>query len=61
MSPKVLDYIPESWFYDFGRDVFPAMLAAGEPLYSEVLDGYVMDIGSPQKYERAKAYVASRA
>ena len=61
MSPKVLDYIPESGFCDFGRDVFPAMLAAGEPLYSEVLDGYVMDIGSPQKYERAKAYVASRA
>jgi len=58
MSPKVLDYIPESGFCDFGHDVFPAMLAAGEPLYGHVLDGYVMDIGSPQKYERAKRHVA---
>ncbi len=60
MSPRVLDYIPEAGFCDFGRDVFPAMLAAGERLYGEVLDGYVMDIGSPQKYERAKAHVAGR-
>lgn len=58
MSPKVLDVIPETGVCDFGRDVFPALLAAGEPLYGHVLDGYVMDIGSPQKYERAKAHVA---
>lgn len=58
MSPRVLDAIPETGFCDFGRDVFPALLAAGEPLYGHVLDGYVMDIGSPQKYERAKAHVA---
>jgi NDP-sugar pyrophosphorylase family protein len=50
-SPRVLDYIPETGFCDFGHDVFPAMLAAGECLYGQALDGYVMDIGSPQKYE----------
>lgn len=59
MSPKVLDSIPEAGFCDFGHDVFPALLAAGEPLYGHVLDGYVMDIGSPQKYERAKRHVAA--
>jgi NDP-sugar pyrophosphorylase family protein len=61
MSPKVLDYIPQDGFCDFGKDVFPAMLAAGERLYGHVLDGYVMDIGSPQKYERAQAHVAGGA
>lgn len=59
MAPKVLDYIPDSGFCDFGHDVFPAMLAAGEPLYGHVLDGYVMDIGSPQKYEKAKKHVTA--
>ncbi|WP_428564179.1 MAG: nucleotidyltransferase family protein [Solidesulfovibrio sp. DCME] len=58
LSPKVLDYIPEDGFCDFGHDVFPALLAAGEPLYGQVLDGYVMDIGSPQKLEKANAHVA---
>ena len=54
LSPTVLDYIPETGFCDFGLDVFPAMLAAGEALYGHELDGYVMDIGSPQKYETAQ-------
>ncbi len=59
MSPTVLEYIPDKGFCDFGHDVFPAMLAAGEALYGQVLDGYVMDIGSPQKYDQAKRHVAS--
>jgi len=57
MSPKVLEYIPDFGFFDFAHDVFPAMLAAGEALYGHVLDGYVVDIGSPQKYEQAKRHV----
>ncbi len=58
LSPKVLDYIPESGFCDFGRDVFPAMLAAGEALYGYPVPEYVMDIGSPEKYETAQRHVA---
>lgn len=34
---SVLNYIPEEGHPDFGRDVFPAMLAAGQPLYGHQL------------------------
>jgi NDP-sugar pyrophosphorylase family protein len=42
---------------DFGLHVFPAALAAGVPLFGWMLpdDGYLIDIGSPEKYARANA------
>lgn len=33
LEPAVFGYIPRGGTPDFGRDVLPAMLAAGEPLY----------------------------
>jgi mannose-1-phosphate guanylyltransferase len=33
LEPEVLNYIPRSLASDFGRDVLPALLAAGRPLY----------------------------
>ncbi len=32
LSPKILEYIPNG-FSDFGRDIFPRLLAEGVPLY----------------------------
>jgi NDP-sugar pyrophosphorylase family protein len=32
-EPKVLEFIPPGRFSDFGHEVLPAMLAAGEPLF----------------------------
>ncbi len=37
LEPGVLEAIPEGKFYDFGRDLFPALLDRGGPLY-----GYLM-------------------
>lgn len=37
LEPAVLDFIPAEGSPDFGRDVFPAMLAAGQPLYGHRL------------------------
>ncbi len=51
VSPVVLDYIRPGT--DFGHDVWPEMLAAGEPLYGYALDGYVRDIGSPEALKHA--------
>ncbi|HXX37944.1 MAG TPA: NDP-sugar synthase [bacterium] len=33
LEPRVLDSIPTTGLVDFGRDVFPMLLARGEPLY----------------------------
>jgi NDP-sugar pyrophosphorylase family protein len=57
VSPVVLDYVRPG--RDFGHDVWPEMLAAGEPLYGHALDGYVRDIGSPDALERAAADLAA--
>lgn len=40
LEPAVLDFIPRNGAPDFGRDVFPAMLADGQPLY-----GYRLSAG----------------
>ena len=55
-EPAILSYIPPDSFYDFGRDLLPQMLAAGESLYGVPLaqDEYLIDIGTPEKYQRAQ-------
>ncbi len=39
---------------DWARDIFPALLAAGETLRAEVIDGYCLGIDTPEAYERAQ-------
>ncbi len=53
LSPEVLDFIPASGFCDFGKDVFPAMLEKGLPMYGRPIEEYLIDIGSKAKYEKA--------
>lgn len=56
IEPSVIEQIPENSFYDFGHHLFPALLAAGESIYGwKVPDGtYLLDIGTPEKYEQAQ-------
>ena len=52
LGPSVFRYIPEG-FSDFGKDVFPAMLFAGEPMY--VFDvKKLIDIGTFETLEQAR-------
>ncbi len=53
-SPEIFSFIPESGFYDFGKQVFPALVAAGLPFYGFRLDGYWRDIGSTKDYLAAQ-------
>ncbi len=55
-EPEILSYVPSYTFYDFGHDLLPRLLAAGEPMYGVPLaDGeYLIDIGTPEKYRRAQ-------
>lgn len=52
-EPDVLDFIPPEGFFDFGKDVFPAMLGAGAALYGYPIEDVLIDIGSPEKLGRA--------
>lgn len=51
-EPTVLDRIPASTFYDFGKQVFPEMLAAGANFFGMRTASYWCDIGTPAEYRR---------
>jgi NDP-sugar pyrophosphorylase family protein len=57
LEPEIMSYIPPEVFCDFGKDVFPRLLADGVPIYGLVIPQgtYLMDVGSPAKYEGAQA------
>jgi len=63
VEPHVVNRIPPDTFYDFGRDVFPRLLAEGVPLYGWTIpdSAYLLDIGSPEKYAQAQAEWPLRA
>ena len=53
LNPSVLDAIPENEPSDFGRDIFPRLLADGQALYGTPLGGYLQDTGTPDSYRQA--------
>jgi mannose-1-phosphate guanylyltransferase len=53
-SPAILQWIPAGEFYDFGKQVFPALQSAGEAFFGfEARGAYWADIGTPSEYRRA--------
>ena len=56
VDPDVLGHVPEDRFYDYGRDLFPALILDGVPLYGWPLPetAYLIDFGTPENYERAQ-------
>jgi mannose-1-phosphate guanylyltransferase/phosphomannomutase len=55
IEPRVLRRFPVGASFDFSKDLFPRLLAEGEPLYGYVADGYWTDVGSIAEYARANA------
>jgi NDP-sugar pyrophosphorylase family protein len=52
LEPRALDFVPPGPKpADFCQDVFPAMIAAGEPVYGYDTDEFLMDMGTPDRYE----------
>lgn len=52
LSRAAIERIPHRE-YDFGRDLFPSMIADGRRLYGFAAKGYWCDIGSHESYRRA--------
>ncbi|HEU5192716.1 MAG TPA: mannose-1-phosphate guanyltransferase [Methylomirabilota bacterium] len=53
LGPSVLAAVPSGRPYDFGRELFPALLASGRPLYGHVAEGYWRDVGDLTEYRTA--------
>lgn len=59
-SPAIFDRIPAHEFYDFGKQVFPALQQAGERFFGfDARGAYWADIGTPSEYRRASFDVVS--
>ena len=54
LEPEVLDYLPANTESDFSKDLFPLLLAKGEPMYGYVADGYWCDVGHLEEYREAQ-------
>ena len=50
LSPSVLKRIPQGKPWDFGKDLFPAMLKEGAPVMGCPLEGYWCDMGDCKAY-----------
>ena len=45
IEPELLERIPPDTFVDFGQDVWPNLVAAGEPIYAYTTMAYWNDVG----------------
>jgi NDP-sugar pyrophosphorylase family protein len=54
LEPQVLDVIPAGKFHDFGKDVFPRLLAEGRPVYAMEPKAYIQDVGTPERLAKAQ-------
>lgn len=50
---------PESQIIDFGKDVFPALVAAGEMMLGYNSPEFIKDIGTPERYDRISGQYAA--
>jgi mannose-1-phosphate guanylyltransferase / phosphomannomutase len=53
LEPSVLGAIPSGRPYDFGKELFPALLASGRSLWGYVARGYWRDVGDLNEYRAA--------
>jgi len=60
LDKKIVSYIPDGVPFDFGRQLLPAVLAAGEKFYTYECDDYSKGIDTVEKWKEVEAYLATR-
>lgn len=53
-EPAALRTIPPGAFYGFGRDLFPRLLEAGQPIYATACSRYWRDVGNLEEYRQSQ-------
>jgi histidinol-phosphate phosphatase family protein len=52
LSPRIMNYLKEDVFADFGKDVFPAALKNGERIRAYITPEYITDMGTKDRFAR---------
>jgi mannose-1-phosphate guanylyltransferase/phosphomannomutase len=50
---RILDFIPQNQFSDFGKDIFVKVINAGENLYGVVSDRNLIAVDTPELLKKA--------
>lgn len=53
VDPKIFDDVPAGKPHSFERELYPALLEKGEPIFGYLSKAYWIDIGNPDKYKEA--------
>ncbi|MBI3927326.1 MAG: mannose-1-phosphate guanyltransferase [Armatimonadetes bacterium] len=53
LEPRILELMECGKAYDFSKDLFPALLQKGYPLFGYIAEGYWCDIGNLEQYHQA--------
>ncbi len=57
-TPEIFDHIPAGTFYDFGKNIFPALQQSGAAFFGfDARDAHWHDIGTPAEYRSATSDV----
>jgi mannose-1-phosphate guanylyltransferase len=61
LERSILKSFPQDQFLDFGKDVFPALLARTprSRVFAHRIDGYCLGLDTPASYERGMALISS--
>jgi NDP-sugar pyrophosphorylase family protein len=54
-EPAALDYIPDDRVFDWEDHLLPLLVAEEQPIYAQLVDGNIVDIGKASEYERVRA------
>ncbi len=49
-EPEIFDEVPDGGFVDWAKDVFPALLKRGAPIFAWPLETYWNDVGNIEQY-----------
>ena len=60
LEPEIFRFIPEDAPSDFGRDIFPAVLAQNGPIYAYFLSGAVIGLDTPELLSRLETYLKKK-
>ncbi len=56
LEPEVIDFIPESGDYGFGRQLFPKLVESGERVLSIEMESYWSDVGTIDQYRESNLH-----
>lgn len=59
LTPGAIDFVPEQGASDWGKDIFPAIIANGQDIYAYRSIEYAKDVGTPARLEKGESDLAS--